>query len=181
MSSLTRQEERSNQICYDAILTFTAGALHIQSTDTAIIRIRFLAPDFPGASRPGRQMVVDDAPSVLIEACQQLRAYFSGRQLPFTVPIEIQAGSPFQRQVWEQLRQIPFGATWSYEELAFRIAKPGQVPRQLARAVGAACAANPVPVMIPCHRVIGKNGRLVGFAGGINLKAYLLNHEMLGI
>ncbi|MDD2457135.1 MAG: methylated-DNA--[protein]-cysteine S-methyltransferase [Eubacteriales bacterium] len=181
MSSLTRKEERNDQTCYDAILTFAAGALHIQSNKNAIIRIHFLAPDFPGAGRPGRQMVVDDAPPVLVEACQQLRAYFSGQLQQFTLPIEIQTGSLFQRQVWEQLRQIPFGATWSYEDLAFRIAKPGQVPHQLARAVGAACAANPVPVMIPCHRVIGKNGRLVGFAGGINLKAYLLNHEMLGI
>jgi O-6-methylguanine DNA methyltransferase len=177
---MSRTEE-PDQPCYDAILTFAAGALHIQSNEKAIIRIHFLPPDFPGASRPGHQMIVDDAPPVLIAACHQVRAYFSGQLQQFTTPIEIQAGSPFQRQVWEQVRQIPFGATWSYEELAFRIAKPGQVPRQLARAVGAACAANPVPVMIPCHRVIGKNGHLVGFSGGINLKAYLLNHEMLGI
>ncbi|NCC74869.1 MAG: methylated-DNA--[protein]-cysteine S-methyltransferase [Clostridia bacterium] len=169
------------QTVYDAILTFTAGALHVQSTEKAIIGIDFLDPDFPGASRPGRQMVVDDAPPVLVDACRQLKAYFSGQLQEFTVPIDIQTGTIFQRQVWDQLRQIPYGATWSYEDLAYRIAKPGQIPHQLARAVGAACAANPIPVMIPCHRVIGKNGRLVGFAGGINLKAYLLNHEMLGV
>lgn len=181
MTSQIQQAPKPTQIIYDAILTFAAGALHLQSNETAIIRINFLDPAFPGASRPGHQMIVDDAPPVLLEACRQLRAYFSGQLQIFTVPVDILSGTVFQRLVWDQLRQIPYGATWSYEDLAYRIAKPGQVPRQLARAVGSASAANPLPVMVPCHRVIGKNGRLVGFAGGIDLKAYLLNHEMLGI
>ncbi len=169
------------ELSYDAILTFPGGALHIESNSSAIVRVEFLDSTFPGARRPGRQMVVDDAPPVLVEACRQLRAYFNGQCRSFTVPLSIQTGSPFQRQVWDSLRRIPYGATWSYEELAETVARPGQVPRQLARAVGAACAANPLPVLIPCHRVIGKNGRLVGFAGGIDVKAFLLNHEMLGI
>jgi len=91
---MSRTEE-PDQPCYDAILTFAAGALHIQSNEKAIIRIHFLPPDFPGASRPGHQMIVDDAPPVLIAACHQVRAYFSGQLQQFTTPIEIQAGSPF--------------------------------------------------------------------------------------
>ena len=166
---------------YDAFLTFCCGALHIRSTGEAIVAVEFLSRDFPGAARPGRLMIVDDAPPVLISACQQLREYFDGKRQDFDLPLEILEGSDFQRRVWQQLRQIPFGATWSYEELAEKIARPDQAPRTLARAVGSACAANPLPIVIPCHRVIGKNGRLVGFAGGVELKAYLLNHEMLGI
>jgi len=166
---------------FDAFLTFTGGAIHIRSTDTAIVAIEFLDRDFPGMARPGRLMIVDDAPVVLQDACRQLREYFDGQRRDFDLQLEILEGSDFQRRVWQSLRQIPYGATWSYEELAEKIARPEQTPRQLARAVGAACAANPLPIVIPCHRVIGKNGRLVGFAGGVELKAYLLNHEMLGI
>ena len=171
----------SEALRYDAIVTFPAGALHVQTTETAVLSCAFLPADFPGASRPGRTMIVDDAPPVLRQACEQLMAYFSGQRQTFDVPFLITTGTEFQRNVWHQLQQIPFGATWSYEELASRVNREGQLPRQLARAVGAACKANPLPVFIPCHRVIGKNGRLVGFGGGVNVKAYLLNHEMLGI
>lgn len=166
---------------YDAFLTFKGGAVHLRSSDRAIVAIEFLDLNFPGAARPGRVMIVDDAPEVLQEACRQLREYFDGKRRSFDLQLEIVEGSEFQRRVWQILRDIPFGATWSYEELAGKIARPGQIPSQLARAVGAACAANPLPILIPCHRVIGKNGRLVGFAGGVDLKALLLNHEMLGI
>ncbi len=166
---------------YDAFLTFSGGAVHIRSNDQAIVAVEFLNRDFPGAARPGRLMIVDDAPPVLQDACRQLREYFDGKRRAFELPLEILEGSEFQRRVWENLRRIPFGATWSYEELAEKIARPEQTPRTLARAVGAACAANPLPIVIPCHRVIGKNGRLVGFAGGVELKAFLLNHEMLGV
>jgi methylated-DNA-[protein]-cysteine S-methyltransferase len=171
----------SEMLRYDAIVTFPAGALHVQTNTVSVLGCAFLPPEFPGASRPGRTMIVDDAPPVLRQACEQLLAYFSGQRQTFDLPLLITGGTDFQRNVWEQLRQIPFGATWSYEELASRVIREGQQPRQLARAVGAACKANPLPVLIPCHRVIGKNGRLVGFGGGVEVKAYLLNHEMLGI
>ena len=169
------------QTIYDAIVSFQAGAVYVRSTETAVISLDFVGPDFPGAARPGHLMIIDDAPLVLQAACDQLRAYFVGQLHAFTVPLQIIKGTEFQRKVWAQLQQIPYGATWSYEELAERIVQPGQAAHQMARAVGSACAANPLPIMIPCHRVIGKNGRLIGFAGGVELKAFLLNHEMLGV
>lgn len=166
---------------FEAVLSFKSGALYIRTTDSAVISVEFVSPDFPGASRPNRLMIVDDAPEILIKTCQQLREYFAGQRKSFDLPIRFIGGSEFQRKVWEQLQNIPYGATWSYEELADKIRREDQTAHQMARAVGSACAANPIPVIVPCHRVIGKNGRLVGFAGGVDLKAYLLNHEMLGI
>ncbi|MDD2533737.1 MAG: methylated-DNA--[protein]-cysteine S-methyltransferase [Eubacteriales bacterium] len=166
---------------YDAIISFQAGAIHVRANQQAIVAIEFVSRDFPGAARPGHQMIIDDAPPVLIEACKQFREYFDRKRFEFDLPLELRVGSDFQKKVWTQLAKIPYGATWSYEELAMQIVKPEQTAHQMARAVGAACAANPLPIVVPCHRVIGKNGRLVGFAGGIELKAYLLNLEMLGI
>lgn len=166
---------------YDAIVSFRAGAVYVRSTETTLVALDFVGPDFPGAARPGHWMIIDDAPPVLQTACAELRAYFAGQLHAFSVPIQIIKGTEFQRKVWEQLQKIPYGVTWSYEELAEKIIQPGQTAHQMARAVGSACAANPMPILIPCHRVIGKNGRLIGFTGGVDLKAYLLNHEMLGI
>jgi O-6-methylguanine DNA methyltransferase len=168
-------------IQYDAFLTFALGALHIQSSSEAVDRICFLDRNFPGARRPMHLMLVDDAPEVLQDACRQLLEYFAGTRQHFTFPLALTAGSEFQRQVWTILKTIPYGTTWSYSELAARVAKPDQNPLHLARAVGRACAANPLPIVIPCHRVIGKNGRLTGFTGGVAIKEYLLNHEMLGL
>ncbi len=173
--------ENPDQEIYDAIVSFKAGAVHIRSTADAIVAIEFVSTDFPGASRPGRVMIVDDAPAVLIEACQQLKLYFAGNLKSFDLPVNYLAGSEFQHKVWQNLKSIPYGVTWSYEELAEKVIRPEQSARQMARAVGSACAANPLPIIIPCHRVIGKNGRLVGFAGGVELKAYLLNLEMFGV
>jgi methylated-DNA-[protein]-cysteine S-methyltransferase len=101
----------------------------------------------------------------------QLAAYFAGRRQDFDIPLEM-AGSPFQRRVWEALRAIPYGETASYGELASRIG----VPRS-PRAVGVANARNPVCVIVPCHRVIGADGSLTGFAGGLERKRLLLDLE----
>src|SRR5688500_5419749 len=81
-------------------------------------------------------------------------------------------GTPFQAKVWAALREIAAGATWSYEDLARRVGSPAAV-----RAVGAANGANPIPLVLPCHRVIGKNGKLVGYGGGMDRKVWLLRHE----
>lgn len=105
----------------------------------------------------------------------ELNAYFSGRLQTFTLPLAPQ-GTPFQLRVWEQLKQIPYGQTLTYGELAARIGSP-----RGARAVGMACHSNPIPILIPCHRVVGKNGSLTGFAGGLELKEKLLLLEKNGI
>jgi methylated-DNA-[protein]-cysteine S-methyltransferase len=113
------------------------------------------------------------APStgLLAEAVRQLSAYFAGRLRVFDLPLDPR-GTPFQLSVWAALRAIPYGETWSYADLARRIGRPSAV-----RAVGAANGQNPLPIVVPCHRVIGSNGRLVGFGGGLEMKRALLDIE----
>ncbi len=103
----------------------------------------------------------------------RLAAYFRGDlQALDGIPVDPDGGTPFQREVWLTLRAIPAGATWSYGELAGRIGRPSAI-----RAVGAANGANPIPIVLPCHRVIGANGSLVGYGGGLDRKRWLLAHE----
>ena len=102
---------------------------------------------------------------------QQLQEYFDGKRRDFDLPLSPQ-GTDFQRQVWQQLQTIPYGKTCSYGDLAKAIERPKAV-----RAVGAANGQNPIPVIIPCHRVIGSNGKLTGFGGGLDVKEQLLRLE----
>lgn len=101
----------------------------------------------------------------------ELGGYFRGERLTFDLPLEM-GGTPFQRRVWAELARIPFGDTVSYGEIAARIGRKGA-----ARAVGAAVAKNPVAIVVPCHRVVGSRGTLTGYAGGLDRKAWLLDHE----
>jgi len=109
--------------------------------------------------------------SVTNEARQQLLQYFSGERKEFEMEISL-AGTEFQQRTWQMLASIPFGQTWSYAELAKRVDSPKAV-----RAVGAANGRNPLPIVLPCHRVIGSNGSLTGFGGGLPVKKWLLEHE----
>jgi methylated-DNA-[protein]-cysteine S-methyltransferase len=110
--------------------------------------------------------------SVLEDAAGQLQAYFGGELLAFELPLDLE-GTEFQRRCWLALATIPYGQTVSYGEQARRL---GLGP-ETARAVGAANGQNPVPVVLPCHRVIGADGSLTGFGGGLHLKRSLLEHE----
>lgn len=103
---------------------------------------------------------------------EELKAYFSGSIQSFRLPVDVQ-GSAFQLEVWEALKLIPYGKTVSYSEIAALINRPSAV-----RAVGGAIGANPVMIYIPCHRVIGKNGSITGFRGGLELKQFLMDHEL---
>ena len=105
-------------------------------------------------------------------AADQLGAYFAGALRRFTLPLALR-GSPFQRRVWAALQDIPYGATESYGELAERIGSPGA-----ARAVGLANGKNPIGIVIPCHRVVGSDGNLTGYGGGLDRKRQLLDHEL---
>lgn len=104
-------------------------------------------------------------------AIRQLKEYFSGKRKTFTIKLASK-GTPFQQQVWQALRAIPYGHTQSYGQIAKAIGKPKAV-----RAVGAANGQNPVSIIVPCHRVIGSNGKLVGYGGGLSIKETLLDHE----
>lgn len=108
---------------------------------------------------------------VLEEARRQLQAYFRGELVRFALPLDL-VGTEFQLAAWQALAEIPYGETRTYSEQARRIGRPSAV-----RAVGAANGRNPIPIVLPCHRVVGANGALVGFGGGLERKAWLLAHE----
>jgi methylated-DNA-[protein]-cysteine S-methyltransferase len=111
----------------------------------------------------------------MADAAGQLEAYFAGERRAFDLPLEL-AGTPFQRSVWAELRQVPYGATVTYTELAGRVGRPDVV-----RAVGAAVGRTPVPIVVPCHRVLGADGGLTGYRGGLHRKRALLDLERRGL
>lgn len=106
------------------------------------------------------------------EACRQLTEYFDHQRNEFDLPLDLSQGTPFQQAVWKTLRDIPFGQTLSYKELAHKLGNENKI-----RAVGTANGRNPLPLFLPCHRVIGSNGSLTGFAWGLGVKEMLLRHE----
>lgn len=145
------------------------GRLKLVATDEGLAGI--LWP----TDRPGRVRLTLDAEDaghpVLAEAERQLAEYFDGRRKTFNLKLDF-AGTAFQRKVWRALLTIPFGETRSYAQIAKQIGSPSA-----SRAVGAANGRNPISIVAPCHRVIGADGRLTGFAGGLGAKAYLLALE----
>ena len=118
-----------------------------------------------------RSYIEDNTHLFLLETERQLKAYFTGQLQAFDLKLDF-VGTPFQKQVWQALLTIPFGQTRTYKQIAQQIANPKAV-----RAVGAANRKNPISIIAPCHRVIGTSGHLVGFAGGLEVKAWLLNLE----
>ena len=125
--------------------------------------------------RPNRvkldEMSLDPQHTILIEAERQLSEYFAGKRTQFDLPLQPD-GTEFQKKVWRALREIPFGENKSYQDLARAVGSP-----KASRAVGAANGKNPLSIVVPCHRVIGANGALTGFAGGLETKATLLALE----
>lgn len=160
------------------------GPLRIIADGEAVTAIEFTGPPDPAAgprSSAVRAAAVsagrpvgdrDDDHPVLVEAVRQLTAYFAGDLKEFDLPLA-PTGSDFQRRVWAQLREIGYGETASYGEVARRL---GMTPAA-SRAVGLANGRNPIPIVIPCHRVVGSKGTLTGYAGGIRRKQVLLDLE----
>lgn len=143
------------------------GPITIVSDGTAITQLTMQPAS--GFVQNNGEWVRDD--ERLADARAQLESYFDGRLTRFELPLAPR-GTPFQLRVWNALSDIPFGATMSYGELADAIGHRGA-----ARAVGAANGANPIAIVVPCHRVIGADGTLTGYGGGIERKKYLLEHE----
>ena len=143
------------------------GRLLLASTGEALTRVHFQAG--PRALRPAQEWCREAAPFVHVQT--QLTEYFRGARRTFELPLAPE-GTPFQRRVWRALCAIPYGETLSYGELARRL---GLVSG--ARAVGLANGANPLPIVVPCHRVIGADGTLTGFGGGLPIKRALLALE----
>jgi methylated-DNA-[protein]-cysteine S-methyltransferase len=120
------------------------------------------------------EMQRDDGDRVLMETERQLREYFEGKRREFSLRLDMR-GTSFQKDVWEALLGIPYGETRSYGQIAKQIGRPSA-----SRAVGAANGANPIPIVVPCHRVIGSTGKLTGFGGGLDVKEKLLGIESQG-
>jgi methylated-DNA-[protein]-cysteine S-methyltransferase len=147
------------------------GELTIVAENDAIVTIE-MSPERPGTTD---NAVRNDEDPLLNEAQRQLDAYF-GRDLhEFTLPLR-PAGTEFQLRVWKALERIPYGATVSYGDIAKAIGAPGS-----SRAVGAANGANPIPIVVPCHRVVGSNGSLTGYGGGLGRKRKLLALETIAL
>ena len=123
----------------------------------------------------GTRGVENHSTPLMREALRQFRSYFAGGLHAFDLPLEM-VGTEFQKRVWNELRNIPYGETRSYRQLAEQIGAPRAV-----RAVGAANGRNPIPIIVPCHRVIGSSGKLVGFGGGLEWKRMLLDLEAPGL
>lgn len=143
------------------------GRLMVAGDGERLYRISF--PSGKRAARPADGWRRDDG--LFGEVFAQLRAYFAGELIRFDLPLRF-GGTSFQNTVWAGLCDIPYGETISYSELARRIGRP-----TASRAVGAANGANPLPIVVPCHRVVGADGSLTGFGGGVETKRYLLRHE----
>ena len=121
----------------------------------------------------------DFMPAELMRAYMELKEYFLKKRTSFDINLRVNDATEFQRSVWEKICRIPYGMTVSYEDIALELTGNDiSKARKLTRAVGTACSDNPVPVIVPCHRVIGKNGRLTGFSGGIEFKDFLLQNEL---
>jgi epoxyqueuosine reductase len=165
----------ANTVYYDSRMFPSVGRIYVAATEHGICRISLPAhpvEDF------FKSVIGKHNPSIFIENStlfdslySQLEEYFAGRRGLFSIPLDLR-GTPFQLQVWETLARIPYGETRSYGEIAGKIGRPKAV-----RAVGQANHVNPVPILIPCHRVIGSSGDPVGYGGGIPLKKQLLTLE----
>lgn len=145
------------------------GKLKLVASDKGLTAILWENDD-PKRVRLGALMH-DDMHPTLMQTRQQLEQYFAGKLQRFTLPLDF-VGTDFQKQVWQALLSIPFGETRSYKQIAEQIGKS-----TAARAVGSANGRNPISIVVPCHRVIGANGNLTGFAGGLEAKAFLLEIE----
>jgi len=145
--------------------------LRLIASELGIRAIEFVREGADARAVPVGAQRAERAVPVLVEGIRQLQAYFQGCLREFDLPLEI-LGTPFQVAVWRQLLTIPFGETRSYLQIAQSVGRPAAV-----RAVGAANGANPIAIVVPCHRVIGASGKLVGYGGGLPLKKKLLALE----
>ena len=145
-------------------LTTPLGVLRVCVSEAGLVQVVYIAAE-AGSELPTTENLM------VAEACRQLAAYFEGRLTVFDLPLAPE-GTPFQQRVWQAVRQVPFGHTATYAEIAESLGTP-----LAARAVGAANGRNPLWLLTPCHRIIGRTGSLTGYAGGLDRKQWLLRHE----
>jgi methylated-DNA-[protein]-cysteine S-methyltransferase len=150
-----------HQIDYDSPI----GVIEITGTDDAVYSILF------SEAESAVRHITEQTPNVLRDCYEQLDEYFKGQRQEFTIPYQME-GTEFQKKVWTALTQIPFAETGSYKDIAVSIGNEKAV-----RAVGMTNGKNQISIIVPCHRIIGSNGKLTGYAGGLWRKEWLLEHE----
>jgi methylated-DNA-[protein]-cysteine S-methyltransferase len=168
-----------------SVIESPIGGIGVAVEADAVCRVTFGATPGPASTAPGSSV-----PPVMADAVRQLREYFAGERTDFELPTVSGDATDFDRAVWEAIAGIPYGQTRSYGTLARAVGDPsaalagsassGAAPRPsqgAAQAVGTACNRNPLPIIVPCHRVIGADGKLVGFGGGLRRKRWLLELE----
>lgn len=150
----------------------THDGFAVYETELTTLKITYSGDHVTGIGFSGGSESGQGTPSeVSDEAIRQIKDYLAGERREFDIPIEL-IGTPFQKRVWEELRRIPYGETRTYKDIASAAGSP-----KAFRAVGMACNKNPVAIAIPCHRVVGSAGTLVGYAGGLDIKRQLLQLE----
>ncbi|NRD79662.1 methylated-DNA--[protein]-cysteine S-methyltransferase [Bacillus sp. BRMEA1] len=164
-----------NKIIYWSVVNFNIWIFYMAATNEGLCFVGSLNGEFTELAEWAQKKLVQckllQNDTLLQPYKEQFIEYFSGKRKSFTFPIEFH-GTPFQQSVWLELTKIPYGSTYSYSDIANFLQKPNSV-----RAVASAIGANPVLITIPCHRVIGKNGKLTGFRGGLEMKEELLKLE----
>ncbi len=194
---------QNGKVAY-GFVSFAKGLVAVRGTADLVDRVEFLrfgeAPgeEFLSECAAYRGYVGDDGrlverqdgqvpkdttplPAEVAKACAQIGEYFNHQRSSFDLHVSFPAkASEFQLKVWRILGEIAYGHVWTYEDVAAElVAGPREDARKMSRAVGTACATNPVPLIVPCHRVIGKDGKLTGFSGGVDIKEFLLAHEWI--
>ena len=172
-----RTEGAATGRIFTAFTDSPVGRIYLASTDTSLVRV-----ELPGdnaairmnvwlAMRFAQAKISRGITPVLRHATEQLAEYFAGKRAAFDLPL-MMVGTDFQVEVWKAVEKVPFGRHLSYSEISRNVGRP-----KAMRATGRAQGANPLPIVIPCHRVVGANGTLTGYAGGLELKSWLLGHE----
>jgi O-6-methylguanine DNA methyltransferase len=173
-----RERRTAAQSAVLAVVETAIGPVRLAATDAGLCKIA-LGEETPESfadwlARHVGPATLNPEASPLPRAVEQLNAYLEGRLRAFDLPLDLH-GTPFQQSVWHAVARIPYGQTTTYGQIAAQIGRPNA-----ARAVGAANGANPLPIVIPCHRVVGGNGALRGYGGGLHIKQALLDLERAG-
>ncbi|MBF7691061.1 methylated-DNA--[protein]-cysteine S-methyltransferase [Acinetobacter pollinis] len=150
------------------------GKLRLVAHDQALVAVCW--PDDEISMFAKQKFAIKHNHPIFDLAQYQLNEYFNKKRQDFDIPLDFLGGTPFQQSVWNALKKIPFATTWSYSDVASYLNHPLAI-----RAIGGTIGKNPLSIIIPCHRVIGKNGKLTGFAGGLDRKKYLLEIENIRI
>ena len=159
---------------FERIIQTPLGEVRLRSDGKSLTGLWFVGQ--VNDAKDNRDIEIKDDLPIFGQVETWLERYFSGEETPITIPLQPK-GTVFQERVWKILQEIPYGKTMTYGEIAQRIAKEKGVATYSAQAVGQAVGKNPISILIPCHRVLGKNGELTGYAGGVHRKEQLLKLE----